>query len=148
MKIIIFGLFIIFLTLIYVIFYCNKLQYIEKHKPIIKKIRENLSKLKPLLKPIEREKLDKIKILPSIKSYTENKNDVFLCLQEPKTNKYYDLNMLMYVTLHELAHIYCDEIGHTDKYKAIFEKILKMAEQVGIYDPNIELPKKYCNIVF
>ena len=67
---------------------------------------------------------------------------------EKKTKKYYELNMLMYVTLHELAHIFCDEIGHTDKYKAIFKKILKMAEQVGIYDPNIELPKKYCNIVF
>jgi len=148
MKFIIFFLLIFILIVIYAIFYCNKIQYIEKHKPIIKKIRENLSKLKPLLDPIERKKIDDIKISPGIRSYTENKNDVFLCLEEPKTKKYYELNMLMYVTLHELAHIFCDEIGHTDKYKAIFKKILKMAEQVGIYDPNIELPKKYCNIVF
>ena len=144
MKFIIFCLLIFILIVIYAIFYCNKIQYIEKHTPIIKKIRENLSKLKPLLEPIERKKIDQIKILPGIRSYTENKNDVFLCLEEPKTKKYYELNMLMYVTLHELAHIFCDEIGHTPKFHLIFKQLLEKAESLGLYDSSIPIVKNYC----
>ena len=49
-------------------------------------------------------------------------------------------NMLTYATLHELAHIFCDEIGHTLKYHKIFARLLDIAENIHIYDPDV-LPK-------
>ena len=45
-----------------------------------------------------------------------------MCLKD-KNGKYYDDNMLNYVALHELAHVLCDEIGHTDKFYAIFDEL-------------------------
>ena len=39
------------------------------------------------------------------------KQKVYLCLKD-ENNEYYNDNMLIYVALHELAHVLCDEIGH------------------------------------
>jgi hypothetical protein len=68
-----------------------------------------------------------------------------LCLQDTD-GKYYEKNMLIYATLHELAHIFCDEIGHTLKYHKIFARLLDIAENIHIYDPKSILPQKYCGI--
>ena len=63
---------------------------------------------------------------------------------EDENGEYYDYNMLIYVALHELSHVLCDEIGHTPKFHRIFEKILKQAELLKIYNPNIPIVKNYC----
>ena len=103
-------------------------------------------------------KLDEIKILSSSvhpvienielyeddKSYTINKEKVYLCLKDKKTGTYYSNNMLVYVFLHEVAHILCDEIGHTDKFKRIFEDLLYKATKAGIYNPSIPVIDDYC----
>ena len=52
--------------------------------------------------------------------------------------------MLVYVGLHELAHVLCDEIGHTDKFYAIFDKLMDKAEEIGVYDRNIPVVDNYC----
>lgn len=77
------------------------------------------------------------------KSYTINKEKMFLCLYDEK-GKYYDKNMLIYVTLHELAHVFNPSIGHTQLFHETFEKILKQAEKVGVYNPNIKPIHDYC----
>ena len=76
-------------------------------------------------------------------SFTINKSRVNLCLKDKEGN-YYDDNMLMYVALHELAHVMCDEIGHTDKFHEIFDKLLEKAAAYGIYDPSIPPISNYC----
>jgi len=68
-----------------------------------------------------------------------------LCL-EHEDGGYYDSNILMYVTLHELAHIFCDEVGHTPAYHKIFERLLHIANEIGIYDASLALPEEYCGI--
>ena len=68
----------------------------------------------------------------------------FLILKD-ENGKYYEMNMLIYVALHELAHVLCDEIGHTDKFKRIFEDLLIDAENKGIYNPNTPPILDYCN---
>lgn len=77
------------------------------------------------------------------KSYTINKENIFLCLKD-ENNKYYDTNMLIYVLLHEISHTICDEIGHTKKFHLYFHELLKKAIEMKVYNPNIPVIKNYC----
>ena len=58
--------------------------------------------------------------------------------------EYYEDNMLIYVALHELAHVLCDEVGHTEKWKKIFEDLLVDAENKGVYNSNVPPILDYC----
>jgi hypothetical protein len=88
-------------------------------------------------------KFKDVDIYEGDKSYTINKKKVYICLKD-EHGKYYSRNMLVYVILHEYAHILCDEIGHTDKFFDIFQKLLAKASASGIYNPSIPPVKNYC----
>jgi hypothetical protein len=103
--------------------------------PVINEIRD---KLKPVFPEI-----DRVILLKGKKSYTINKKRIHLCLTD-KEGKYYDLNMLIYVTLHELAHVKCDEIGHTEKFHKIFNELLQKASTHKVYDRSKPILKDYC----
>ena len=97
----------------------------------------------PLAKLNHTNPMKNIKLLKGGKSYTINKEKVYLCLRDEK-EEYYNLNMLIYVTAHELAHVLCDSIGHTDEFHAIFEALLVELTDSGIYDPKQEILLDYC----
>lgn len=82
-------------------------------------------------------------------SYTVNKGDeIALCLRSIKTGKFHDINLITYVALHELSHVACPEIDHTELFKKIFKFFIKVASNIGIY--NIvnyrEFPAEYCGL--
>lgn len=83
-------------------------------------------------------------------SYSVNKGEeVVFCLKSKKTGQLHKINLLMYVAIHEMAHIGCHEIGHTELFKKIFEFYAKEAIKIGIYqyedyDSN---PVEYCGMV-
>ena len=83
-------------------------------------------------------------------SYSVNKGEeVVFCLKSKKTGNLHTLNLLMYVAIHEMAHIGCHEIGHTDLFKKIFEFYTKESIKIGAYkyedyDSN---PVEYCGMV-
>lgn len=87
--------------------------------------------------------LDHLEFYPGKKSYTINKKKVYLCLKD-EHGEYYHLNMLMYVALHEMAHCLCDEIGHTKKFYAIFDSLLELAHEKGVYNKQIDPITPYC----
>lgn len=82
-------------------------------------------------------------------SYTVNKGDeIALCLRSRKDGTLHDINLIMYVVLHELAHVACPEIDHTPLFKKIFIFFLIQAENIDIYkhmryDIN---PREYCGV--
>lgn len=82
-------------------------------------------------------------------SYTVNKGDeIALCLRSKQTGNIHDLNLIMYVVLHELAHIACPELDHTELFKKIFIFFLKVAITIGIYQKiNYQInPHEYCGL--
>jgi hypothetical protein len=87
--------------------------------------------------------MSKLKFYKGNKSYTINKRKVYLCLKD-EDDEYYDINMLTYVSLHEIAHCICDEIGHTSKFHKIFDDLLKEAAINKIFDPTKKLIDNYC----
>ena len=54
-------------------------------------------------------------------SYSVNKGEqIVFCLRSKYDSSIHDLNLLMYVAIHEMAHVACPEYGHTDLFKKIF----------------------------
>jgi predicted metal-dependent hydrolase len=67
-------------------------------------------------------------------SYTVNKGEkIVFCIREKMFKNIHDINVIMYVVLHEMAHIACPEIGHTDLFRKIFKFLLVEAQKINIY---------------
>jgi len=86
----------------------------------------------------------------SYTSFTLNKGEkIHVCLrQKNSTQDLVDVNILTFVTLHEVGHIGTREIGHTPLFWNNFAWILKQAEELGIYEFQnfAEQPVPYCGI--
>ena len=98
------------------------------------------------------EPLNNIKVLQNLvmvedtESYTINKKVIHLCTKDPQNGKGYDKNTLMFVVLHELAHVLCPDIGHTETFSSINYALLDHAVRNGFYDPSKPFIKKYCTL--
>jgi hypothetical protein len=86
----------------------------------------------------------------SYTSFTLNKGEkIHVCLRQKNSSQdLVDVNILTFVTLHEVGHIGTREIGHTPLFWNNFAWILKQAEELGIYEfQNFsEQPVPYCGI--
>lgn len=79
-------------------------------------------------------------------SYTINKGyKIGLCIRYKDTKELHDINILMYVAVHELAHIACPEVGHTKLFMEIFTFLLSIAVIVNVYTYD-KTPQQYCGI--
>lgn len=128
-------LFLVILAVITVFLLLRVKEQFQQKDPMLIEIRNQLSRLSPQAKYLEFYEDDK--------SYTINKRRIYLCLRD-ENRAYYSMNMLMYVAIHELAHVICDEIGHTPKFHKIFSELLEKAGVMGIYDAGEPLVPDYC----
>lgn len=111
----------------------------------IKKLRENYNA----------GMISEAEIDPRYTTYTIDKSEMHICLRtRDEHEKIYDIDLLMYVVLHELAHL-CnynesgDPInGHGIEFKRIFRFLVKEAINLNIYKYTdySKTPTEYCNI--
>lgn len=83
-------------------------------------------------------------------SYSINKGEeLVFCIRDKKKYKIHDINELLYVAIHEIAHIGCPEVGHTQLFQDINAYLLKKAICYNFYtyiDYSIE-NKNYCGMI-
>ena len=83
-------------------------------------------------------------------SYSINKGEkiVFCLRSKDKDEKLVDMNTMMFVALHEMAHIMTESVGHTDEFWSNFKFLLKKASKLGIYKPTDynSNPQEYCGM--
>jgi len=82
-------------------------------------------------------------------SYTINKGEkIVFCLRSKLVNTIHDMNTLMYVVIHEMAHVGCPEYGHTPLFRKIFKFLLVQSSKINIYTPiDYRLkPQYYCGM--
>jgi len=82
-------------------------------------------------------------------SYSVNKGEeIVFCLRSKEDNTLHEVNELMYVAIHEIAHVGCPEIGHTPLFLKINKVLLKYGIECKVYKyKNYSMfPENYCGI--
>lgn len=111
--------------------------------PMLQKVREGFRKINS--------DYARIPLFHGNSSFTENKASITLCLHDPDTGRPYELNTVMYVALHELAHVITDSYEHAHEnhgpqFKRNFKDLLDRATALGLYNPAFPIPKNYCGV--
>jgi hypothetical protein len=84
-------------------------------------------------------------------AYSENKGEkIAFCLNKKKTDNdnLIDSNTLMFVAIHEIAHIMTTSVGHTEEFWNNFKFLLENAVEIKIYTPvdYKKEPEGYCGM--
>ena len=86
----------------------------------------------------------------SYTSYSVNKGEkiVFCIRAKDETAQLVDINTMMFVAIHELAHIMTLSVGHTEEFWSNMRYLLKKGIKVGVYTAHDykKNPVKYCGI--
>jgi hypothetical protein len=86
-------------------------------------------------------------------SYSENKGErIVLCLrdkQDPPNYPLIDKNTVMFVVLHEMAHLMTASTGHTQEFWSNFRRLLQDAMKLGVYEHvnYSRTPVEYCGMM-
>ena len=126
----------------------DKLSYLVENLNSRFKNRENVQRLVENFNPTTIKET-----LPTSEytAYTENKGEkLAFCLNKNNNNNnnLIDQNTLMFVAIHEIAHIMTLSVGHTEEFWQNFKFLLENAVQLGIYEPidYKKNPKNYCGM--
>jgi predicted metal-dependent hydrolase len=120
----------------------NNIDSFPEYKVYIKQLDRNLNDKNTIINETDPNS--------DLTSYSVNKGEeLSFCLKSKKTGKIHDINLMMYVAIHELAHIANPEIGHGELFKKIFRKLLEEAVKLNIYkiDNYSANPVEYCGMI-
>lgn len=110
-------------------------------EPVLRKNNKYTGKLTVLN---DRDLMNEVILYRGEKSYTINKHKIHICLFD-ENGEYYSNNTLIYVLAHELAHVInTKNVGHTQEFHDIFEELLDLLTEKGVYSPSIPVPLSYC----
>lgn len=82
-------------------------------------------------------------------AYSVNKGEeLSLCIRDKGSEKFIDDNTIIFVAIHELAHIMTPETGHTPLFWDNMKYLLEQASSQGIYMPvdYSQSPVEYCGM--
>lgn len=80
-------------------------------------------------------------------AYSVNKGEqLSICLRNVKDDTFIENNLILFVSIHELAHVMTEEVGHPPKFWSNMKFLLEEGETLGIYVPEDygKNPKMYC----
>jgi len=89
------------------------------------------------------------KIDSELTSYSVNKGEeIVFCLRCKTTKRLHNINLLVYVAVHEMAHCACPEIGHPPLFNKIFKFLLEegVKLQLYYYENYNTNPVSYCGM--
>jgi len=124
---------------------CKKLvAYVDKKYPE----QENVQRL---VKGFNPKKVMETLPTSEYTAYSENKGEkLAFCLNRKKedNNDLIDENTLMFVAIHELAHIMTKSIGHKSEFWENFKFLLEEAKEAGLHNPvdYKKEPREYCGM--
>lgn len=126
----------------------HKMERLVKHCRDKYPTRENVSRLVEGFNP---SRITETLPTSEFTAYSENKGEkIAFCLDKRKDGRggMIDSNTLMFVAIHELAHVATVSIGHTDEFWRNFKFLLEEANEIGIYTPvdYKRSPQEYCGM--
>lgn len=142
-------------------YYVRKLPDSQEAANILSEITRDLKLLVNKLKPTDKEGCDQlisnfnpdniVENVPESKytSYSLNKGEkLAICIRHKPTEEFMDHNIIIFVCLHELAHVMTHEVGHTKLFWENMKFLLEKGEEYNIYKPDdySKNPKMYCGM--
>jgi plasmid maintenance system antidote protein VapI len=117
-------------------------------------LRENHNdeeRVQRLVKGFSKTKISETLPTSKFTAYSENKGEkIAFCLNKKKkdNNNLIDEHTLMFVAIHEMAHIMTESIGHKDEFWENFQYLLEIAEKADIHKPRDykKEPQEYCGM--
>lgn len=69
--------------------------------------------------------------------------------EDAGSNFHYNMNLLLYVVIHEMAHVMSKSIGHTNEFYDNFRFLLRVAIKENVYTPvdYMKNPTDYCGVI-
>ena len=137
----------------------------EKASDLMAQIRVNIDKLvdhlkahpelnpkiNNILKRYNPEAFTEANLKNKTTSYSVNKGEqIVVCLRSKEQyGKLHQLNTVMYVVIHEMAHLMSDSIGHTAEFYKNFDFLLTISQEIGIYKyiNYANSPTEYCGMM-
>lgn len=118
---------------------------IEKLLNYLKKTYPNNPDVARLLGNYEEDNIRETDIDDNDTSFSLDKGEeIHLCLRNKKDFRLHEINILMFVTIHELAHLMSKSYGHNAEFNKNFIFLLRESIKVGIYN-NIDYSRKQTN---
>tara|TARA_Y100000768_G_C23973049_1_gene681539 strand:- start:898 stop:1476 length:579 start_codon:yes stop_codon:yes gene_type:complete len=80
-------------------------------------------------------------------AYSVNKGEqLAICLRNIDDNTFINDNLIYFISIHEMAHVMTDEIGHTPKFWDNMKYLLEQSHEIGFYTPEdySKNPQMYC----
>jgi hypothetical protein len=114
-------IFLVLIVFFLVLLFSPKDEYLESFKPMVQKILVE-SKQNPLKEIQFRKSKDK--------SYTLDKQKIYMVTERENGQKY-NQDTILFVLLHEVAHIISPDEHHTIKFFEIEKKLHKKAIELG-----------------
>jgi hypothetical protein len=108
---------------------CQKIvDYFNKKEP-------DSDRVQRLVKNFKQENISESMSNSDYTSYSINKGEkIIFCLrQKTPEQELVDLNTMMFVAIHELAHLMTKSIGHTEEFWENMKYILKHSIKMGLY---------------
>jgi predicted metal-dependent hydrolase len=115
-----------------------------------KKYKEYKEYIDRLINSIDGVNISETPGFSNFTSYSVNKGEeLVFCLRSKKyDNTFHNQNLMMYVVLHEIAHIACPEYGHGELFKKIFAFFTNVSMDLKLYKriPFEKTPTEYCGL--
>jgi len=121
--------------------------YLVKYKDKYSKYKEYIEQLDERINDVV---INESSADSSYTSYSVNKGEqIVYCIRSKYDGTIHGVNLLMYVALHEMAHVACPEYGHGDLFKKIFAFFAKTGIELDIYTKInfYESPTEYCGMI-
>lgn len=119
----------------------NNINNFPEYKIYINQLNENFNSV--------RTQIYETNPLSSYTSYSINKgSELSICLKSKSNNTYHDINLLMYVAIHEMAHFANPNLGHDELFSTIFKKFIEEAVKLNLYKivDYKKTPIEYCGL--
>tara|TARA_B100000900_G_scaffold407777_1_gene420986 strand:- start:1823 stop:2422 length:600 start_codon:yes stop_codon:yes gene_type:complete len=129
----------------------NTINSLEELKNYINEKYPNDDRVKRINAKFNKTKIKETLPTSKFKAYSENKGETLaFCLNTENENneELMDKHTLLFVAIHELAHIATVSIGHKEEFWTNFKWLLVNAKQAGIHEPfdYKKKPKKFCGM--
>ena len=123
--------------------------FIDKFVAYLDARNPNDRRVKRLVNGLHDVKIEESPFEPDTSSYTLNKGDLIaLCVRNKETKEFHDYQLLLFVVIHELAHVASVSRGHGREFIDTFKWLLGQAAESGMYQPvdYSKNPVTYCGV--